>query len=271
MKTIDEHYMLSNDVKIPKIGFGTAPLKGDEVYRAVLNALSAGYRHIDTAQTYGNEEMVGKAIKDSNIPREEIFITSKLDARIKNYDKALEAFEETVERLDVDYLDLYLIHAPWPFDQWGKLDNVGNVKAWQALETLYKEKSVRAIGVSNFDVENLKNILWHAEEKPQVNQIKLHIGYTQTEIVEYCHAENILVEGYSPLGRGTFFDNETLKTLAEKYDVSVPQLAIRFLLQKDILPLPRSRSDQHILSNTKVDFNIEESDMDILNSLSFEE
>ncbi len=264
------YFVLRNHVKIPKIGFGTAPLKGEEAYQAVKTALDVGYRHIDTAQIYLNEEDVGRAIQDANLPRETLFITSKLDASIKSYDSALEAFEETLKRLGLDYLDLYLIHAPWPWDdKYGNYDQ-GNVQAYKALEKLYNEGKVRAIGVSNFSVHDLENIKKNCEILPHVNQIKYHIGHPQEETVNYCKNHDILVEAYSPLGRAKVLNHPKLLEIAAKYAVSTAQLCVRYPLENGVLPLPRSSKRDHIINNKEVNFTLSSEDRSILDNLRIE-
>ncbi len=267
MKIIDAFYTLSNDIKIPKIGFGTAPLKGEECYQSVLTALNTGYRHIDTAEIYKNEEAVGRAIKDSGFNRNDIFITSKLDPKIKTYDDAIKAFETTLNNLDTDYLDLFLIHAPWPWDDVGSDYEAGNVKVYKALEDMYSEGRVRAIGVSNFEPKHLKNIIDNCDITPHVNQIKFHIGHPQNETIAYCEDHNILVEAYSPLGKADIFSNETIKNMAKKYHVSEAHIALSYILAQDILPLPRSKNPNHIKNNILVDVELDKDDFDTLKSL----
>lgn len=267
MKIIDAFYTLSNGVKIPRIGFGTAPLKGEECYQSVLTALNTGYRHIDTAEIYKNESDVGRAIRDSGFKRSDIFITSKLDPKIKSYDEAIKAFETTLKNLDTDYVDLFLIHAPWPWDDIGSNHEAGNVKAYKALETLYTEGRIKAIGVSNFEPKHLSNILENTDVTPHVNQIKFHIGHPQDDTIEYCKKHNILVEAYSPLGRAEIFSNETIKTMAKKYDVSEAHIALSYILSQDILPLPRSKNPNHIKNNILVDVDLNKNDLNHLKSL----
>ncbi len=267
---LHETYTLNNGLKIPKIGFGTAPLKGDEAYNAVMNAIKAGYRHIDTAQVYGNESDVGRAIKDSGIPRENLFITTKLDSRIKNYDDALDAFHASLKRLGLTYVDLYLIHAPWPFDDIGSVHNEGNVAVWKAFEELYEEGYAKAIGVSNFDVDDLQFLLPQAVFQPAVNQIKRHIGFPQQAIETYCKNHGILVEAYSPLGRGAFFDDATVLSYAQEHGVHPAQIALAYLLQKDLLPLPRSKNPEHIKVNGTIDFTLSDDAIDALDRLRFD-
>ncbi|MBU1093389.1 MAG: aldo/keto reductase [Firmicutes bacterium] len=269
MKTLIQTYTLSNGVKIPKIGFGTWQVpNGDVAYQSVALALKNGYRHIDTAAAYQNEESVGKAIKDSGIPREEIFVTSKLQSHIKTYAGALEAFEKTMEALDIGYLDLYLIHAPWPWNEIGKDCSKGNVLAFKALEKLYNDGRVRAIGVSNFNTKDLDNILEHCAIVPHVNQIGYFIGHNEKETDDYCKAKNILVEAYSPLAIGHLLKNNDIQDMAKKYDVTPAQICIRYCIQKDVAPLPKSTHESRIIENAAVDFEIDAKDMIYLDSIN---
>ncbi len=256
MNKLTDIYTLSNGLKIPCVGFGTWQSKdGDIAYNAVRKALEVGYRHIDTAAIYGNEASVGRAIKDSGIPREELFITTKLWNDAHGYDLALEAFENSMKKLQLDYVDLYLIHWPNPKalrDCW----QCTNAEAWRALEKLYAEGRARAIGVSNFHPHHLNELYKTAKIKPMVNQIKLCPGTRQEEIVEFCKKDNILLEAYSPFGTGKLFDNETMKELANKYDTTVAKLALRWSINHSFLPLPKSVTAERITSNADF-FNID--------------
>lgn len=264
----EENFILYNGVAIPKIGFGTWQVKdGEEAYNSTLFALKAGYKHIDTAFAYRNEESVGRAIKDSKIDRKSIFVTSKLPADIKNYDDARACFLKSLKNLGLDYLDLYLIHAPWPWTEIGKDCREGNIEAWRALIDLYKEGKIRSIGVSNFHVDDLKNIIDATGVKPMVNQIRFFIGNTQEKITSYCQENDILVEAYSPLATGAIVENEELKEIASKYNVSIPQLCIRYCLERNTLPLPKSIHEERIRANLNVNFKISSDDMKILNNL----
>lgn len=268
MKVLNQHFTLSNGVKIPKIGLGTWQVKdGDEAYKTVLTALKNGYRHIDTAEGYRNEASVGRAIKDSGIPRDEIFVTSKLESHIKSYDGAMKAFEETLKALDFEYLDLFLIHAPWPWSEVGKECNEGNVQAYKAMELLYKSGKIRAIGISNFSPEHIDNIINNCEIVPHVNQIAYFIGLDQSATIAHCKKHNIFVEAYSPLGTGRLLKNPEINKVAEKYGVTAAQICIRYCLEKGTAPLPKSTHEERIIMNTAVDFEIKPEDMDFLDQI----
>jgi diketogulonate reductase-like aldo/keto reductase len=267
MKILKETYTLNNGVKIPKLGFGTAPLKGKEAYEAIMEALEIGYRHLDTAYIYLNQEEVGQAIIDSGIPRDQIFVTSKLSADVKTYQGAIDQFNETMSKLKLDVLDLYLIHAPTP---WGDQEtdySKGNIEAYKALEHLYQEGKVRAIGISNFNPSQIQNILDHTSIKPQVNQIKYHVGYLLNETITYCKMNDILIEAYSPLGRAQILEHPIIVEMAKKYQVSPAQLCLRFTLDMQTLPLPRSKNKTRIKENTLLDFTIESTDLMILSTI----
>jgi diketogulonate reductase-like aldo/keto reductase len=268
LKSLTDTYTLSNGVEIPCIGFGTWQTPdGDVAVSSVLSALEAGYRHIDTAQGYGNEESVGIAVKKSGIKREEIFITSKLANNDHGYERTMAAFEGTMKRLDMDYLDLYLIHWPNPIafrDNWQE----ANAGTWKAFEELYKAKRIRAIGISNFHPHHIEELMKTATIAPMVNQIRLCPGDTQDEVVDYCRAHNILLEAYSPFGVGKLFEVPEMKALAEKYGKTIAQIAIRWSLQRGYLPLPKSVTPSRIRENVDVfDFELEESDVELIANL----
>lgn len=253
---------LSNDVNIPTIGFGTWQIEnGEEAYQSVTLALKHGYIHIDTANGYANEESVGRAIRDSKIPRKNLFVTSKLPSHIKTYDGAKKSFEETLENLGFDYLDLYLIHAPWPWSDIGSKHDEGNVEAWKAMEELYEAGKIRAIGVSNFSPSDIDNILDNTKIKPHVNQIGFWIGHDQRETLDYCKEKDIVVEAYSPLATGHIFKNDNVKAMAKKYNVSPAQLAIRYCIEQGTIPLPKSTHEARIIENSQVDFTISKDDV----------
>ena len=262
---IKDKVVLSNGVVMPNVGFGTWQMANDKNTEEVLTyALKNGYSHIDTAMAYGNEEQVGKAIKNSNRKREELFITTKLPAKIKDPKKVSECFERSLKLMDLDYVDLYLIHAPWPWEEVGKNYEKENQEIWLEMEKIYKSGKAKAIGVSNFSVANIKNILEVATIVPQVNQIAYFIGYTEDEITNYCQANNILVEAYSPLATGKLNKVEELKELAKKYNKTWAQVAIKFCLQNNTVPLPKTNSKERALENIDLDFEISKEDMDYL-------
>lgn len=268
MKVLTETYVLSNGVKIPKIGFGTWQVPdGDIAYESVAMALKNGYRHIDTAEAYKNEKSVGQAIKDSKIPREDIFVTSKLHSHIKTYEGAKEAFQKTLEELEFEYLDLFLIHAPWPWNEMGKDCREGNVEAFRAMIELYKEGKIKAIGVSNFSPADIDNIIEHLNFVPHVNQIAFFVGHNQSETDDYCKEKNILVEAYSPLAIGHALKNPVVIKMAKAYDKTPAQILIRYCIEKGTCPLPKSTHESRIIENSQVDFEIKKSDLDILDQI----
>jgi diketogulonate reductase-like aldo/keto reductase len=261
-------FTLSNGVRIPAVGFGTWQIPaGKTSYESVSLALKSGYRHIDTAYAYGNEKSVGNAVRHSGIPRNEIFVTSKLPAEIKTYEAALKFFDRTLENLSLDYVDLYLIHAPWPWNKKGADCTKENINVWKAMEEIYKTGHCHAIGVSNFSVPDLNAIIDNCSIPPVANQIKFYIGYTQEEITLFCQKNNILVEGYSPLASGAIIENKEITVIAQKYNATLPQICIRYVLQRGVIPLPKSTHSERILQNLDVDFIITEDDMNYLDEL----
>jgi len=269
MTILKDTLTLNNGITIPVIGFGTWQIpEGEEAYNATAFALKSGYTHVDTALVYGNERSVGRAIADSGIAREDIFLTTKLPADIKTYDGALEAFETSIANLGVEYVDLYLIHAPWPWSDRGGDYTEGNIAAWSALEDIYKSGRAKAIGVSNFSVSDLEAILESGTIVPAVNQIKFFIGNTEKEdVTKFCQEKGILIEAYSPLATGRILDNSQVKAIADKYGKTVAQISIRYTIQRGTVTLPKSVHEQYILENADLDFVIDEGDMIYLNSL----
>mgnify|MGYP001774366198 FL=1 len=265
----NEFFELSNGLKIPKVGLGTWLIDNDKVEEVVECALEAGYRHIDTAQAYGNEEGVGKAIHKSNIARQDLFITSKIAAEAKTYQEAYDSINETLNKMGLDYLDLMIIHSPQPWQEF-RDDNryfKENKEVWKALETAYQEGKVKAIGVSNFLKDDLENILTSCQIKPMVNQILTHISNTKTELIKFCKENDILVEAYSPIAHGAILKNENIIAMANKYNVSVARLCIRYIIQLGLVALPKASSKEHLIDNLKVDFEISEEDMEVLKAI----
>lgn len=260
-------FTLGNGVEIPAVGFGTYKTENGEDEAVICEAIRQGYRHLDTASFYFNEEAVGKAVKESGIPRDEFFITSKVWRDQLGYESTLREFEKSCEKLGTDYLDLYLIHWPRPADlnaEWKDLD----VETWKAMEELYRAKKVRAIGVSNFLPHHLNNLLERTSIIPTVNQLEFHPGYMQKAAVDFSQRLGIQVEAWSPIGRARVLQEPILAELASKYEVSAAQICIRFALQCGVLPLPKSSSPDRMRQNLEVfDFQIEDDDMHRLMTL----
>ena len=261
------NFKLANSVEIPYIGFGTWQISNDEAYDATINALKIGYRHIDTAWAYQNEEAIGRAIKDSGLKREEIFVTTKLPSHIKTYDETIKYFNESLSLLGLDYVDLYLIHAPWPWSNIGQDCKDGNIEAWRAMIKLYNEGKIRSIGVSNFLESDILPLVEATGFVPHVNQIRYFIGNTQEKLVKYCQDNNILVEAYSPLATGNLLKNEVIAKVAEKYNVLPSQIAIRYCIEKNTLPLPKSTNAERQKLNMDVNFKISDEDMKLLDKV----
>lgn len=266
---LQEMYTLANDVTIPKIGLGTWMISDEEVTQAVVDAINVGYRHIDTAQAYQNEHGVGVGIKQSGVDRSELFVTTKLAAEIKSYDEAVEAIDGSLEALGLDYIDMMIIHSPKPWADFHGDDHYyeGNREAWRALEDAYKAGKLKAIGVSNFEKEDLDNLLENSTVKPMINQVLAHISNTPKDLIDYTQSKDILVEAYSPIAHGELMENEAVKKIADKYGVSVPQLSIRYTLQLGLLPLPKTANPEHMKSNADVDFEISSEDMETLQNV----
>lgn len=264
----EESYTLSNGVNIPKLALGTWFIPDNEAAQAVREAVKLGYCHIDTAQAYENERGVGEGIRTSGIKREELFVTTKLAAEAKTYDEAAAAIEGSLEKLELDYIDLMLIHSPQPWNDFRGGDySEGNREAWRALEDAYKAGKIRAIGVSNFKEQDIENILSSCTVAPMVNQLLVHIGNTPVELIEYCKKKNILVEAYSPVAHGEILKSPEVAEMAEKYKVTVPQLCIRYDLQLGTVPIPKTANPAHMKDNAAVDFVISDQDMEALKQM----
>lgn len=263
---LSETYGLSNGMNIPKLGLGTWEIPDDKAAQAVKEAVKIGYRLIDTAQGYENEKGVGEGVRTCGISREELFVTTKLQAFYKTYKEAQNAIDESLRISGLDYFDLMIIHAPQPWTDF-HMDNhffEGNLEAWRALEEAQKAGKLKTIGVSNFEETDLENILQHGTVKPVVNQILCHIGNTPFALIDYCKKNDILVEAYSPVAHGEMMKNEKIADMAEKYGVSIPQLCIRYCLQLGLLPLPKTANPEHMKNNAEVDFAISDEDMQLL-------
>ena len=263
MKTFE----LYNGVKMPAIGYGTWQTPNDQVaIESIKCAIQNGYRHIDCASIYGNEEFVGQAIRECGIPREELFITNKVWRTERGYQTTLDSIQKSLDTMGLDYFDLYLIH--WPasatyYDNWEQI----NRDTWKAMMEMYQAGKIRAIGVSNFMIHHLKALM-EMEMIPMVNQIEYHLGLCQQELVDYCKENGIQVQAFRPINHGEFLDNEILQSYAKKYNKTVAQICIRWILQNDVCPLPKSVNPSRIQENMNVfDFEISKEDMDTLNAL----
>lgn len=263
---LNENYTLSNGVKIPKIGLGTWLIPDGEAAQAVRDAVAMGYRHIDTAQAYGNECGVGEGVRTCGVPREEIFVTSKVAAEHKTYESAAKSIDESLAKIGIDYIDLMIIHCPQPWAEFRgeRRYFTENKEVWRALEKAYKDGKVKAIGVSNFLVDDLENILDGCEVKPMVNQILTHITNTPLELINFCREHGILCEAYSPIAHGEALKNRLILSVAEKYSVTPAQLCVRYALQLGMVVLPKTSNPEHMKNNADIEFEISAEDMDIL-------
>lgn len=266
---LQETFTLSNGVKIPTLGFGTWMIDNETVVQSVKDALEVGYRHIDTAEAYANEEGVGRAVRESGLDRADVFVTTKVQGDIKNYEEAVAAIEGSLKDLDLEYIDLMLIHSPQPWAEFRTEDPYfeGNLEVWRAMEEAYEAGKLKAIGVSNFEQRDLENLINNAKVKPMVNQVLAHISNVPTDVIEFCQANDILVQAYSPIAHGAILNNEAVKEVASHYNVSAAQLSIRYVIQLGMVALPKSTNKDHIKDNGELDFVISDEDMETLNNL----
>ena len=265
-----ENLKLNNGKEIPSIGLGTWLIEKNKVSDVVKKAIELGYRHIDTAQAYENEEEVGIGIKESNINRSELFVTTKIKAEYKTYEEASRSIDESLNKLGLNYLDLMIIHAPQPWMEFRETDNnyfKENLEVWRALEDAYKSGKVKSIGVSNFHAEDLQNIIDNCNIKPMVNQVLSHIGQTPFDIIEYCKKNDIVVEAYSPIAHGQAGRIDEINKMAEKYNKSFAQICLKYQLQLGLVVLPKASSEDHLKSNIDLDFEITSEDMEQLNKV----
>ncbi|RUQ26658.1 aldo/keto reductase [Peribacillus cavernae] len=264
MKNVQDIVTLHNGVKMPQLGFGVFKVEGgSQTVESVKKALEVGYRAIDTAAVYKNEEGVGQAIRESGIPREDLFITSKVWNSDQGYESTLKAYEESLKRLGLEYLDLYLIH--WPVK--GKFNDT-----WRALEKLYKDGKVRSIGVSNFHVHHLEDLFANSELKPVIDQVELHPRLSHQELRDFCQKHEIKVEAWGPLGQGKLIEEPTLKHIADKHGKTTAQVLIRWHLQHDIVVIPKSVTPSRIEENAQVfDFELSLDEMNQIDSLNLNE
>lgn len=272
MSLLKNSLKLTNGLEIPFIALGTWQMTSEEAEKSVTFALDNGYNHIDTARSYGNEDGVGRGIKSSKVDREDIFLTSKVLGSSKSYEAARNDIEASLNALATDYLDLVIIHAPRPWEIMDdrpiiKKYNKENIEVWRALEEAYEEGKVKAIGVSNFEISDLKNLKENVEIQPMINQIKYHIGNRDEALVQYCQENNMAVEAYSPIGTGKLLNHPAIQEIADKYNRSTAQISIRYIYQKGLIVLPKSVHEKYIIENGQINFEISAKDMDFLNRL----
>lgn len=271
MKSPKSKVKLNNGYEIPLLGFGTFRMEsGEEAYDAVRAALDAGYRHIDTASYYKNEADIGRAVRDSGIPRKEIFVTTKLWNDDQGFESTLKAFDESLDRMGLDYLDLYLIH--WPRvkrapDDWARL----NRETWNAMERLYADGKIKAIGVSNFKPHHLESLMEMAVTKPAVNQIELHPGLSQQATVDFCRENGIAIEAWGPFSRGTLLKTGLLDKLAAKYGKTPAQICLRWHIENGFIPLPKSVTPSRMRENTEIfDFDLSADDLALISGIDID-
>ncbi len=266
----NETKKLSNGVEIPMLALGTWFIDDDKVTDAVKSAVQLGYRHVDTAQAYGNEHGVGAGIRTCGVAREQLFVTSKVAAEHKTYEAAAASIDKTLADMELDYLDMMIIHSPQPWDKVNQSDDryvEGNRAAWRALEDAYRAGKLRAIGVSNFLEEDIEKLWETAEIKPMVNQILCHISNSPLDLIDYCQNKGVVTEAYSPVAHGEALKNETIADMAKKYGVTIAQLCIRFDIQLGMVVLPKTANPEHMKTNADVDFIIADEDMETLKNL----
>ena len=270
MSIFDETITLNNGVKIPKLALGVWEIPDDQVAEAVKSAVDIGYRHIDTAQAYGNERGVGEGVRNCGVSRDQIFVNSKVAAEIKNYDEAKKSIDETLNKIGLDYLDMMIIHNPQPWKEVNQGNDrhfEGNLETWRAMEDAVKAGKLKTIGVSSFNKEDLDNLIKNSDTKPAVNQVQIHIGDTPMDIIKYSQTNDIAVEAFSPVAHGAAMKDERIKQMAAKYNVSVPQLCIRYDWQLNVIVLPKSANPEHMKSNAEIDFEISDEDMKTLENI----
>ena len=255
---------LYNGIEIPDVGLGTWLIPNKKASEVVKCAIDLGYRHIDTAQAYRNEEGVGIGVKESGIKREDLFITTKVEAEIKNYKDAKASIDESLKRLGMDYVDLILIHCPVPWREYDKRKYnyfKENLEVWKALEEAYKDGKTKSIGISNFEISDTENILNNCQIKPMVNQVYCCPSYVPKELIEYCKKNDIVFEAYSPLNHGKAIHDKKVNYIADKNNKSFSQICLKYLLQKDLVVLPKASSFDHLKENFDLDFTLSEEDM----------
>ncbi len=267
--TLQDTITLANRIEMPKIAVGTWTIPVDETADIVKKAIDLGFRHFDTAQAYNNEEGVGKAIKESGIARNYFFVTTKVAADIKNYVGTVYSIEKSLEKLGIEYIDLLLIHAPmpWEYMHGPKRYFNENLEVWKAMEKFYSDGKIRALGVSNFQKEDIKNIVENCKIEPTVNQVKMHPKSSNVTLYKYLKSTNLTIQAYSPLGHGKILDEPFINKLANKYGASATQICIKYALQRGTCPVIKSLNPEHLKEFTSLDFHISEEDMNEITRL----
>ena len=265
--------ILNNGVRMPMLGFGTWFIDDDKAEAAVKAAVEIGYRHIDTAQAYFNEAGVGAGVRNCGVSRDVLFVVSKVAAEHKTYEAAARSIDETLKKMGLDYLDMMIIHSPQPWNEWRgeKRYFEENKAVWKALEDAYRAGKLRAIGVSNFLIDDLESLLPSCDIKPMVNQVLAHIGNTPMELIRFCQKQGIAMEAYSPIAHGEALKSISIVSMAKKYGVSVPQLCIKYILQLGLAALPKASTPEHMRDNANLDFEISTEDLHALGMLDFKE
>lgn len=266
---LKENFTLANGINIPKLGLGTWCIDDAKAAQAVRDAVKLGYRLIDTAQAYGNERGVGEGVRTCGVPREELFVASKVAAELKTYEAAAKSIDETLEKMGLDYLDQIIIHSPQPWKEFRAENRYfeGNKEVWRALEDAQTSGKVKVIGVSNFLRDDLESLTADCKIKPMVNQILLHISNTDIKLLEFCNEQDIRVEAYSPIAHGEALKNPEIAKMAAKYGVTVAQLCIRYVIQLGTVALPKTANREHMENNSQVDFVITDEDMETLKNM----
>lgn len=267
---LNETYKMNNGLEIPKIALGTWMIDDDKVAESVRQAVKIGYRHIDTAQGYENERGVGEGIRTCGVPREKIFVNSKVAAENKSYSSAKASIDESLKKMGLDYIDMMIIHSPQPWVEVNRSENryfKENKEVWRAMEDAVREGKVKTIGVSNFLKEDIENILSDCKIRPAVNQVLSHISNTPFELIDYCKEKNILMEAYSPIAHGEILQNKEVNDIAKKYGVTVAQICIKYDLQLGMVVLPKTDNPEHMKTNADLDFLISEEDMETLKKI----
>ena len=267
MSLIKEWVRLNNGFKMPKLGFGTYGIDKSKIKNVILDALAVGYRHLETAPIYLNEKEIGKAIKESKIPRESLFITSKIPPHIKNYDSAIRVVHRSLKTMGLDYFDAILINNPVPWGKEGEDFSQENIDVYRALEDLYDKEKVTAIGISNFTIADMEALLPYVRIKPHIHQLGIYIGHTLDEIRTYSEEKGMVIQGHSVLVRGRIFKLDQLKLLAKTSPLTPSQTAIRYVIEKNVYPIVKTDNKDRMLENINIDEPLNQSIINLLDQI----